>query len=393
MAEKKRRARGEGSIRQRKDGTWEARFVTGIDPGTGKEIRKSVYAKTQKEVRKKMTEAISSLDAGTYKEPSKMTVGEWLDIWTAGYLGDVRPRTVESYHCQIRNHIRPALGATKLEALNAHTIQMFYNRLSEEGEDKPGLSPKTVKIIHGVLHKALGQAVINGYIRSNPSDACTLPRKVRKEIKPLDEEDIGRFVEALAGEEFELLYLVTLFTGMRQGEILGLTWDCVDFKAGTVTVNKQLQKTTGGGSTYNLVPTKSDRGRTITPAAFVMDKLRLQQKQQSSWQAAAGALWDNQYNLVFTDKLGGHLVHRTVFRHFKKIVASLDLPDMRFHDLRHSYAVAAIRSGDDIKTVQSNLGHSDATTTLNIYAHVTDQMNRASAERMQGFIKNTVKNA
>lgn len=336
-----------------------------------------------------MTEAVANLDAGTYKEPSKMTVGEWLDAWTAGYLGDIRPRTVESYHCQIRNHIRPSLGAVKLEALTPHMIQMFYNRLSEGKGDKPGLSPKSVKIVHGVLHKALGQAVINGYLRSNPSDACTLPRKERKEIKPMDDQDIGRFVDALKGEEFELLYLVTLFTGMRQGEVLGLTWDCVDFEKGTVTVNKQLQKTTGG--VYHLVPTKSDRGRTITPAAFVMEKLHQQQHHQSEWKQQAGSLWNNEYNLVFTDRLGGHLVHRTVFRHFKKIAASLDLPDMRFHDLRHSYAVAAIRSGDDIKTVQSNLGHSDATTTLNIYAHVTEQMNRASADRMQGFIQNTVK--
>lgn len=221
------------------------------------------------------------------------------------------------------------------------------------------------------------------------SQLDTLPRKERKEIKPMDDQDIGRFVDALKGEEFELLYLVTLFTGMRQGEVLGLTWDCVDFEKGTVTVNKQLQKTTGG--VYHLVPTKSDRGRTITPAAFVMEKLHQQQHHQSEWKQQAGSLWNNEYNLVFTDRLGGHLVHRTVFRHFKKIVASLDLPDMRFHDLRHSYAVAAIRSGDDIKTVQSNLGHSDATTTLNIYAHVTEQMNRASADRMQGFIQNTVK--
>ncbi len=337
MAEKKRRARGEGSIRQRKDGTWEARFVVGVDPGTGKDIRKSVYAKTQKEVRKKMTEAVAALDNGTYKEPSKMTFGEWLDIWTAGYLGDIRPRTVESYHCQIRNHIRPALGAVKLDALSAHMIQMFYNSLSEGKDGMPGLSPKSVKIVHGVLHKALGQAVINGYIRSNPSDACTLPRKEHKEIKPMDDQDITRFVDAIRGEEFELLYLVTLFTGMRQGEVLGLTWDCVNFKDGTVTVNKQLQKATGGGSVYNLVPTKSDRGRTITPAAFVMDKLRLQQKQQAKWEKDAGGLWNNEYNLVFTDALGGHLVHRTVFRHFKKIAISLNLPDMRFHDLRHPY--------------------------------------------------------
>ena len=117
MAEKKRHARGEGSIRQRKDGTWEARFVTGVDPGTGKDIRKSVYAKTQKEVRKKMTEAIAALDKDDYREPSKMTVGQWLDVWAAEYLGGVKPMTVLNYSQHIKNHIKPAMGAIITSAI------------------------------------------------------------------------------------------------------------------------------------------------------------------------------------------------------------------------------------------------------------------------------------
>ena len=174
MAEKKRHARGEGSIRQRKDGTWEARFVTGVDPGTGK----SVYAKTQKEVRKKMTEAIAALDKDDYREPSKMTVGQWLDVWAAEYLGGVKPMTVLNYSQHIKNHIKPAMGAIKLDTLNAHTIQKFYNSLGDE----KGLTPKTIKNIYGVLHKALSQAVMIGYLRFNPADACTLPRIIRKDI-------------------------------------------------------------------------------------------------------------------------------------------------------------------------------------------------------------------
>lgn len=382
MAEKKRRARGEGSIRQRKDGTWEARFVIGIDPGTGKDIRKSVYAKTQKEVRKKMTEAIAALDKDDYREPSKMTVGQWLDVWTAEYLGGVKPMTVLNYSQHIKNHIKPAMGAIKLDALNAHTIQKFYNTLGDE----QGLSPKTIKNIHGVLHKALSQAVMIGYLRFNPADACTLPRIVRKDIKPLDEDATAKFIEAIQGHRYETIFLVTLFTGMRQGEVLGLTWDCVDLGKGLITINKQIQKALGGGSVYHLVPTKNSKGRTVTPAPFVMELLHTQRKRQIEWRLKAGPLWEDT-GLVFTDELGRHLMPHTVYHNFKHIVTDMGLPDVRFHDLRHSYAVAAIRSGDDIKTVQGNLGHATASFTLDVYGHVTDQMKRESADRMQQYIQ------
>lgn len=388
MAEsKKRRARGEGSIRQRKDGTWEARFVVGIDPGTGKDIRKSVYAKTQKEVRKKMTEAIAALDKDDYREPCKMTVGQWLDIWAKDYLGGVKPYTVSSYTRLIRNHIKPALGSIRLEALKAHTIQAFYNSLCEPKEDTPALSPKTVKNIHGVLHKALQQAVKEDYIRTNPTDACTPPRYVRKEIKPLDENDTARFVEAIRGHFYEILFLVTLFCGLRQGEVLGLTWDRVDFDKGTITINRQLQKVVGGGGACNLVPTKNGKGRVITPASTIMQLLKDQRRKQAEWRLKAGPAWGNDWDLVFTDGEGVPIAPFTLYKSFKRIAEDIGRPDARFHDLRHSYAVAAIKSGDDIKTVQGNLSHATASFTLDVYGHVTDQMKRESAERMERYIK------
>ena len=154
-----RAAQGAGTIRQRKDGRWEARYTVGRDPGTGKQVQRSVYGATQQEVRKKLAQLTAALDVGTYKEPCKMTVGQWLDIWAAGYLGGVKPSTAFLYGEQIRLHIKPALGSVKLEALNAHTIQEFYNSLGAEREGKRSLSPKSIKNIHGVLHKALQQAV------------------------------------------------------------------------------------------------------------------------------------------------------------------------------------------------------------------------------------------
>lgn len=388
MAEKskKRRAKGEGNIRQRPNGTWEARFVVGVDPGTGKDIRRSVYAKTQKEVRQKMTAAIAALDNDDYREPCKMTLGQWLDVWQREYLGAVKPRTVVDYSNNIRKHIKPALGAVKLDALLTHTIQKFYNSLVKPvDEGGKGLAPKTLKGIHGVLHKALQQAVMLNYIRSNPTDACTLPRVVRKEIRPLDEEDTARFLQAIKGHPYETIFFVTIFTGMRRGEVLGLTWDCVDFTTGTIVVNKQLQPDTSDGRKYNLVTTKNGKGRVIAPASNVMQRLRAHQRQQLEMRLKAGPAWTDT-GLVFTNGVGAHLSPHTVYNNYKRVVESIGLPNARFHDLRHTYAVAAIKSGDDIKTLQVTLGHATASFTLDFYGHVTDQMKHESAGRMQKYI-------
>lgn len=387
-------AAGSGSIRKKvitKKGKkyeyWEARYTVGTDPGTGKPIRRSISGKTQKEVAKKLKEATASIDAGTYLPPSKMTVGQWLDIWTDEYLGGVKPRTVDSYKATVRNHLKPNLGAVRLEALTAHTIQSMYNNMVKDRNGKPGLSPKSVKNAHGVLHKALQQAVSNGYIRFNPADACILPRVEKTELHPLDEDQISAFLKEIQGHKYEYLYTVALFTGMREGEILGLTWDSVDMDTGSITINKQLQRERDGSGEYALVSTKSGKVRTITAAPFVISTLKKAQQEQRLWRLRSGGSWDNKLNLVFTNELGQHLSAQTVYLHFKKIVAAIGSPDTRFHDLRHSYAVASIKSGDDIKTVQNNLGHATAAFTLDVYGHVTEQMKQESAARMEAFIK------
>ena len=386
MAEKKRRARGEGSIRQRKDGAWEARFVIGIDPGTGKEIRKSVYAKTQKEVRKKMTEAVAALDKDDYREPSKMTLAHWLNIWSAEYWNDIKESTCASYRATIKNHIIPNLGAVKLDSLNAHTIQQFLNSLSKEQDGHIALNPKTVHNVHGVLHKALAQAVAIGYLRSNPTDACTLPKKIHKKITPLDENTMAAFLDAIKGHRFEYIYLTTVFTGMRRGEVCGLTWDCVDLERGVITINKQLQKVPNSPGEFHLVPTKNSKRRTITAAPFVVKLLKRHKAQQAEAQLKAGPLWEDT-GFVFCNEIGERLSPNTVYHNYKRLVASIGLPQARLHDLRHSFAVASLRAGDDLKTVQENLGHATASFTLDVYGHVTEEMKQASADRMEQYIK------
>ncbi len=389
----KKSAAGTGTIRKKtvtrkgKEYTfWEGRYTEGNDPGTGKQIQRSITGKTQKEVAQKLKAATAALDAGTYTAPCKMTVGEWLDIWAKEYLNSVKYSTVCSYKATIRTHLKPGLGAIKMDALDAHTIQGFYNGLSEGTKERKAISPKTVKNVHGVLHKALEQALRNGYIRFNPSDACDLPRRVKKELQPLNESQISDFLKAIKGHRFEALFTVTLFTGMREGEVCGLLWDCVDLDKGTLTIDKQLQKMRNTGGEHRLVKTKNDRTRSITVAPFVLSVLRQVKHQQLENRLRYGECWIDS-GFVFTDDLGQHLKPQTVYRDFKKVVSSIGCPETRFHDLRHSYAVAAIRSGDDIKTVQGNLGHATAAFTLDVYGHVTEQMKKESAARMEQFIQ------
>ena len=357
---------------------YEARYTAGFDPGTGKQIQRSITDKSKKVVAQKLKAAMAALDAGTYKAPCKMTVAQWLDIWVAEYLNSVKPLTKHNYNKQVQKHFKPALGAVRLDALDTHTIQRFYNSLSASG-----LSPTTVKNLHGILHCALQQAIACDYLSRNPADACKLPKVTKPEIKPLEPEEIARLLKEAEQDDYCNLFIVAMFTGMRQGELLGLAWEYVDFKSGIITVKQQLQCKDGN---YFLETPKSGKNRTILPAPIVMDALRNQLERQQKEQEQAGKMWDNQFGLVFTDALGKYLVRRTVVKHFKKISQRAGISDdARFHDLRHSFAVSSLYAGDDIKTVQANLGHATAQFTLDVYGHVTQKMRQDSANRMQKF--------
>lgn len=387
----KKTASGAGTIRKKtvtrggKPYTyWEGRFTVGYDPNTGKQIQRSITGKTQKEVAQKLREVTAEIDRGTYQAPCKLTVEEWMEIWLKEFLVNVKPRTKDSYRSSVKTHIIPSLGMKRLDALDTLTIQRFYNRLAENQ------APKSVKNIHGVLHRALQQAVISKYIRDNPTVGCTLPKGEKPQIQPLSEKQISELLKAIKGHRFEHVIIVTLFTGMREGEVLGLTWDCINLETGAILINKQLQRERGGNGEYHLVSTKNGKGRLITAAPSVMSVLRAVKKEQEEWQRACGNAWKNSMNLVFTDEIGRNLSAQTLYLHFKKFAKEIGAPEARFHDLRHSYAVAAIRSGADIKSVQGNLGHATASFTLDVYAHFTQDMRQDSADRMERFI-HTVK--
>lgn len=382
MATKKRGANNGGTIRQRPDGTWESRITLGTNPGTGKPLRKSFYGKTQKEVRQKMTEALNALDNGTYQPTSKLTVAAWMQEWLDTFCANkLKPYTVTSYKGIIANHINNHMGAIQIQAVKGSHVQRMYNKMIEGGA-----SPKTVKNVGAVAHKAFSMAVKQGLISVNPCDAAELPHMQQHEIKPLTDADIPAFLEAIEADSMCNIFALCLFAGLREGEALGLSWSAVDFEKRSITICQQLQKEKTKGGQYKIVPfTKSNKPRTITPPPIAFDYLKREQKRQAENRLKAGSLWSNPNNLVFTDETGDNLKIFTFYSHFKKIAASIGRPDARPHDLRHTCATVAISTGSDVKSVQSMLGHATASFTLNVYAHTSEKMMLDTADRMQNY--------
>ena len=378
---KRKAANGSGTIRLRPDGRYEGIYTVGRDPGTGKLIRKSVYAKTQTECRKKLLAAINAVDTGTYIEPSKMSVEQWLNTWLDEYCKDIKIRTMDKYRSTVRLHLIPALGKVKLSALNKIQVQRAFNKI---GDGAKPLAPKSIHDAHGILHRALQQAVELDIIAKNPSDNCKLPRVEKTEIKPMSKQQIGVFIEEIKTSRFGNVFLFDLLTGLRMGEMLALSWDCVDFDKSVMRLSRQLHQVKGG---YVFGTLKNDKPRYVPVPASVLTLLKKQQAQQRLWKLAAGAIWMNSDELVFTNEIGHHLAPNTVRAELRRVTKRMSMEGFRFHDLRHSYATLCLSEGVDIKTLQSNLGHHTPAFTMEQYGHCTDEMKQASANRLESFVQ------
>lgn len=396
MPKKRKRANGTGSIIHRSDGRWEARYSYGIDPNTGKLKQRSIYGQSQIEVREKLINVLAEINQGTFIEPTRMTVKDWLDIWMTEFSFDKRYSTLKGYRAQINKHILPALGKVLLEDLDPIRVQLFYNSLSRPDEDGKTLSAKSVKNVHIVLRAAMQQAVESELIKNNPCRKARIPKVTRPEIKPLTDEQIHDFLELATNDDiYGTVLKVILFTGIREGEALGLTWDCVDFISGSIIIEKQLQRRPQSAGGTQLTPTKNGKARVLRPAPFVMQMLKIQRTEQIMQSLRAGERWEawkteaeHRRALVFTNEDGRYLVAKRLYLHFKKIAEEIGAPDARVHDLRHTFAVISLQNGDDVKTVQTNLGHATAAFTLDVYGHVSDRMQRESAERMERYYNN-----
>jgi integrase len=341
-----KRGNGEGSVYKQRSGLWAASIS--IEGGK----RKYFYGKTRKEVQEKLAAALQEQKQGMLVATPQQTVGQFLTDWLEHtHKQSVRPRTYERYEEALRLHLIPVLGKYQLQKLSAQHVQAFYARILEEG-----LSPSTVIYYHSVLHNALGTAVKWGLIPRNVCDLVTPPRKARFEIKPFTPEQVQSFFAAIRGHKWEALFTLALATGMRQGELLGLKWQDINFSTGTLQVRRILTRIpseTSGKVFVEAEPKTQYSRRSITIASFALNALKQHRLRQVEIRLKAGVLWE-EHDYVFCTLVGTHLRPSHVVDEFKKLLKKADLPDSRFHDLRHSAATLLLSLGVHPKVVQEH---------------------------------------
>ena len=381
----KRRANGEGSIRKRSDGRWEGRYTAGRNPETGKVIYKNVLGKTQAEVKTKLKAAIEESANLDMLKAEQYTTGQWMDVWFENCAKiKVRPSSHQTYRGYIDNHIKPNIGDIPLNKLSSLHLQKLYKklltsgrveRIESKGQPK-GLSAKTVRNINQVISSAMDFARDQKLISSNPTDGCALPKLEHKEMKTLPAEQLASFLrEAKESGVFELYY-IELATGLRRGELLGLKWEDIDLAQGSLRVQRQIARINGE---VIGAPLKTKNAyRTLPLSADAVGVLQEQRKKSGN----------SPY--VFPSPAGGPISPDSVLHMLHRVLKRAGLAQVRFHDLRHTFATLALQNGVDIKTVSGMLGHYSAGFTLDTYTHVTTSAKKEAANTMGSILSGTL---
>lgn len=374
---KKKRHNGEGSIRQKPNGRYEVR-ISGRDMETGKSTRISKYADTLDEA----VDIQHALSVAMVQTPQYLqnntTVGEWLDNWLTTYMQHtLKQSTYKSYETYVRKHFKPSLGTIKLKELTPRTLQIFYNYKQEQ----ENLSPKTISNLNMCLHKALAQAQSEGLILSNPSGSVSLPPLIKPHIEVLTREQQARLVQASYQFRYGVFVRMTLVTGLRLGEVVGLRWCDIDFYTNMLHVNQTLNRLQrydddeADSKTEIVTQTpksqNSIRNIPMLPE-LVMDLQNWRTVQMQDAAAMGTSYFDS--GLIATQENGLYVEPRLMREYYQKMLAAANLPNYNFHALRHTFATRAMEQGMDAKTLSILLGHYSVGFTLDTYAHVlTDQ--------------------
>ena len=376
----KRRPSGDGMVRKREDGRWEGRIVVG-HKDNGDSIFRYIYADTQKELTAKLRQNIDAYQGVELTEDSRMTLAEWLDRWLEQMALTIRPSTLDRYRSDMEHHVKPYLGHKKLTQITAVDLRELYHTLQERGRISPrpgqcpGLSPATVHGIHTTLHQALQAAAEQGSIPDNPAKQVEAPKILRKAMNILTEEQLDAFLAATDRDPIWRDFFYTeLTTGLRLGEICGLMWSDFDGRKGTLSVTRTLHKEKGGRLVAGGTKTYAGTRKILLPSSTA-DRLAERQKHSySPW--------------IFPNPLRPEapLNPSTAYHQLKKILQDAGLPEIRFHDLRHTFATHALASGVDAKTLSGMLGHTKASFTLDTYTHTTGDMQKRAAEIVGGFL-------
>lgn len=366
----KRRANNEGTIYKRQDGRW----VASVTLPSGQ--RKSYYGKTRQEVAQKLLGGMKAVQDGVPIPSEKLKVGRYLQEWLQTTQASIRPSTWRRYEQLLRVHALPALGSLLLARLEPRHLQQLYTHCLTQGS-----APASVRQLHAVLRRALGQAVKWGTLPRNVATLVTPPRVKRHDITPLSADQVKALLAAAKGHRFEALYVLAITTGMRLGELLALQWHDADFEAGMLQIRHTLVKTPTG---WQLAEPKTSRSRRrIALAPSAVEALRHHRSHQAAERLRLGQAWHDQ-NLVFANEIGkpmdaGNLLHRSLW----PLLEKAGIPRLRFHDLRHTAATLLLGQGVHVKIVSEMLGHSTVGLTLDVYSHVLPDMQQQAVAAME----------
>ncbi len=352
-----------GGVRQRSNGRWEGRARV-----NGRDL--SVYGATKREAQERLRAACAAADSGIRPVRGRMTVAAWLAEWLGTTVATrCRPRTVESYSETVRRYILPAIGSRPLAKLEPADVAHMLAGLTARGD----LSPTTVRYAYSVLRIALGRALKQGKVARNVATLVDPPAKARHELQPLTAEKARDLIAGTAEDRFGAIYALAIATGMRQGELLALRWSDVDLDAGTLAIRHTLQR-----ATRVLAEPKTPRARrTLRLGPETVATLRAHRARQPV---------RGRDGYVFASRTGTPLDSRNVTQELQRALARLGLPRQRFHDLRHAYATLMLEDGEELAVVSRSLGHTDLSTTADVYAHLTPAMLERAAARMDRII-------
>lgn len=372
--QRKRRGRGEGSISQRPDGTWEAKISLGYD-GEGHRLRPTVYGKTKAEVQEKLRQLQSGSHTGTLVGASKLTITQYLDHWLNGPAKEsVNKTTWPRYEQLIRLRINPFIGGVRLVKLTHLHVEQMLADLRAAGVSARGRQ-MAVNVLSGALKHATRMRP--SLIPFNPVASVAKPRPPKPDIKPFTPEEVSKLFEVAVTDRLFALYILAIDTGMREGELFALEWDDIDFPAGSVMVRRALKEVKGQIWVEDLKTEKSRRRIELSPVTLTA----LQEHRRRQ------ALEGNAGKLVFCSPEGGYLRRPNLARRsFHPLLKRAGLPRIRFHDLRHTAATLLLLANERTKVVSERLGHASTSTTEATYQHVLPTMQKQAAEKMNGIL-------
>jgi integrase len=381
-----------GHIRRRGKQSWAIAIYLGRDERGKRKYKWHTVKGGRRQAENECARLLNQLSGGEYVEPTRATVDEYLERWLEDYArSNVAGKTFERYAEIIRTHLVPAFGGCRLNKLHPLQIQAYYSLALQSGrkDGKGGLSAQTVLHHHRVLKDALTQAVRWRLLARNPADAVEPPRPAGREMQVLDEAQTAQLLKHAEGKELYLPILLGVTTGLRRGEILAARWSDVDFEAGTLAVCQSLEHTKAGGLVFKQPKTRRSR-RVVALPTLAIEALRKHRAAQARHRLQAGTAYAD-HDLICARFDGQPRNPGAVTRSFRKLIEALDLPRIRFHDLRHSHATQLLRQDIHPKVVSERLGHSTIGITLDTYSHVLPGMQEQAAKRIDSVLRAALK--